>query len=66
MSDTADTEKKILSFSNITERKYYHSGWGEISGEEIESITTMNNFCCALHISVNFAEVSDVIIRVLR
>jgi hypothetical protein len=66
MSDRAATEKKFHELLKDYREEILpsvYSGWEELIEGEKESITTMNNIYWGLHILVNFAELSDGIIR---
>ena len=66
MSDRAATEQKfhtlLKSYRNEILPSIYDS-WNELCLEEQESISTMNNFYCGLHILVNFADLSATVVR---
>jgi len=65
MSDRAATEKRfheLLQSYRESILPSIYSNWDELSAEEQQSLTKLNNFYCGLHLLVNFAEVSDKVI----
>lgn len=66
MSDRALTEKKFHKLLESYREELLpaiYSNWGNLSDAEQETLSRLNNFYCGLHILVNFAEVSDGIIK---
>lgn len=66
MSDRAATEKKF----HVLLQEYRedilpacYSNWDSMSEAEKKSVTCMNNFFCGLHLLVNFADVTDKVIK---
>ncbi|XP_070207979.1 uncharacterized protein [Littorina saxatilis] len=66
MSDRAASEKKFHSLLEDYRKEVLptvHENWDELSENEQESLSHMNNFYCGLHILVNFAEVSEKVLK---
>ena len=63
MSDRHAAEKL---FSKMLSQISYQTGWNEMSEEEKEHISRMNNFYCALHFVVGLADAAEATLKVWK